>query len=256
MSGLFNRKLQSADKISEVYANIKKPEILSCLGMRINNWITTEDIFNEPEKYIIKPDQLNNYLNIEFMDENDESIIKLIFDHQYIYSDIQFYPDIKKLYENVFGSTPEKTKIQLFFKEQNNEYSTKILGDTKNTKFENIDKITGSEPKNKVRLFNFKKISNCNIGNNILLEWDSINFYHIKKLYEEFSGNNELMIEGLIKKIHQKVNPKNTNFLNKSAYSGIRMYDNKYNYITRPFFKYLRENRTKIYQDYGINLYV
>ena len=68
MSGLFNRKLQSADKISEVYANIKKPEILSCLGMRINNWITTEDIFNEPEKYIIKPDQLNNYLNIEFME--------------------------------------------------------------------------------------------------------------------------------------------------------------------------------------------
>lgn len=256
MSGLFNRKIQSVDKISENYINIKKPEILLALGMRINNRITTEDIFKEPEKYIIKPDQLNDYLNIEFLEENNESIIKLIFDHQYIFSDIQFYPDIKKLYEEVFGTTPEKTKIQLFFKEQNNEYRTKILGDSKSTKFENIDKLTCNEPKNKVRLFNFKKISNCNIGNNILLEWDSINYYHIKKLHEEHTGNPALMVEGLIKKIHQKVNPKNTNFLNDSRYSGIQMYDNKYNYITRPFFKYLRENRTKIYQDYGINLYV
>lgn len=252
MSGLFNRKIQSVDKISEVYANIKKPEILSCLGMRINNWITTEDIFNEPEKYIIKPDQLNNYLNIEFLDKN---IIQLIFDHQYIFSDIQFYPDFDKLFE-VLNTTPEKTNIHLLFKERDNEYSTGINAESSKSIFKNIDKISCNCQRNKVKLYNFKKISNCNIGNNILLEWDSINFYHIKKLYEEFSGNNELMVEGLIKKIQQKVNPKNTNFLNKSAYSGIRMYDNKYNYITRPFFKYLRENRTKIYQDYGINLYV
>lgn len=53
------------------------------------------------------------------------------------------------------------------------------------------------------------------------------------------------MIEGLIKKIHQKVNPKNTNFLNKSAYSGIRMYDNKYNYITRPFLNTLEKTEPK-----------
>lgn len=230
MSGLYQRKIQNIDQIKSNYNNFILPKILSseCLGVNLWGWLDFEDYLKKPENYnnISLLEDLSSFLKIEKSDNND--IIKLNFDISTIDVDVRlFTPNFDKLIE-ILG-LDNNTKIQIFVKNPTNKlfwiegnYDTKI---PYTSTLKNMDLITGDNENNKVEIRNYNYIKDCNIGENVIFNWFSMEYYSLPKIMKKHNYNMLNSMKDIISNIKRKVNSKTVKFLDDS--SGILIWYNR-----------------------------
>lgn len=157
-------------------------------------------------------------------------LLNLFFDVSVINTDIRlFTPNFDKLIEILDPNNINNTKIQIYVKNPTDKLFW-IEGDYNiqtpyTSTLKNIDLITSDNENNKVKICDYKCVKDCNIGKNIIFNWNSLEYYSLPKIIKKHNYNTLDSMKDVITNIKRKVNSKTVKFLDDS--SGILIWYNR-----------------------------